>query len=298
MNMKCLELFSQYLKNERHYSGHTCQAYTDDIRSFSDFLTDTGGGELLDVELADARIYLSELTDQKYSRASISRKISSLRAFYQFLLNNEIIEDNPFSYLQVKNKGSRLPTFFYEAEMSALFEAAQGDKPLEQRNQALLELLYGTGIRVSECQSIQLADLDFDMGMLLVKGKGNRERYIPFGHYASEALRSYLKQGRKELTGRHGKDHTYVFVSHHGDPITQNGIQYVLTQLIKKSSLTNKISPHMLRHTFATHLMNNGADIRTVQELLGHKSISSTQVYTHVTTEHLQRDYNSFHPRA
>jgi len=298
MTKKWLNLFSDYLNNERHYSEHTNQAYIDDIKAFTVFLSETGEADLLAVELSDARIYLSYLTDRKYSRASISRKISSLRAFYQFLLNNEIVSDNPFSYLHVKKRGSRLPTFFYEKEMDALFKAAEGDTPLDYRNQALLELLYGTGIRVSECQGIQVDDVDFTMGMLFVKGKGNRERYIPFGHYAGEAMKAYLVSGREALMTRYNKTHDHLFVNHHGEPITQNGIHFVLTQLIKESSLTNKISPHMLRHTFATHLLNNGADIRTVQELLGHKSLSSTQVYTHVTTEHLQKDYNAFHPRA
>ncbi|PRY84194.1 integrase/recombinase XerC [Alkalibacterium olivapovliticus] len=298
MDNKWMQLFSDYLNNERHYSAHTNQAYMDDIKAFEAFLSETGDEDFLSVNLSDARIYLSHLTDKKYARASISRKISSLRAFYQFMLNNEIVSDNPFSYLHVKKRGSRLPTFFYEKEMTALFEAADGDKPLDYRNQSILELLYGTGIRVSECQGIRIDDVDFSMGMLFVKGKGNKERYIPFGHYASEAMKAYLTEGRAVVMTKYTKEHDFLFINHHGDQITQNGIHYVLNQLIKKSSLTNKISPHMLRHTFATHLLNNGADIRTVQELLGHKSLSSTQVYTHVTTEHLQKDYDAYHPRA
>ncbi len=298
MENKRIKLFSDYLTNERHYSEHTNLAYIDDLLAFERFLKETGEEDILAVELSDARIYLSYLTDQKYSRSSISRKISSIRAFYQFLLNNEIVKDNPFSYLHLKKRGSRLPSFFYEEEMKALFEAAEGDRPLDLRNLALLEILYGTGIRVSECQGIQLDDIDLSMGMLFVKGKGRKERYVPFGHYASEAVKDYIENGRHELMSKYSKDHDHLFINHHGDQITQNGIQFVLTQLIKKSSLSQNITPHMLRHTFATHLLNNGADIRTVQELLGHKSLSSTQIYTHVTTEHLQKDYNSYHPRA
>ncbi|GEK89770.1 tyrosine recombinase XerC [Alkalibacterium putridalgicola] len=298
MENKWITLFSNYLTNERHYSEHTTLAYIDDLTAFERFLKETGEEDILTVELSDARIYLSYLTDKEYSRASISRKISSIRAFYQFLLNNEIVKDNPFSYLHLKKRGSRLPSFFYEEEMKVLFEATEGDAPLDQRNQALLELLYGTGIRVSECQGIQLEDIDFEMGMLFVKGKGRKERYIPFGHYASEAVKAYIEDGRQVVMSKYKKDHDYLFINHHGDQITQNGIQFVLTQLIKKSSLSHNITPHMLRHTFATHLLNNGADIRTVQELLGHKSLASTQIYTHVTTEHLQKDYNSYHPRA
>ena len=298
MENKWITLFSNYLMNERHYSEHTNRAYIDDLLAFERFLKETGEEDILAVELSDARIYLSYLTDKDYSRASISRKISSIRAFYQFLLNNEIVSDNPFSYLHLKKRGSRLPTFFYEEEMKVLFEAAEGDSPLDLRNKALLELLYGTGMRVSECQGIRLDDIDFQMGMLFVKGKGRKERYIPFGHYARLAVRDYIDNGRRGLMVKYGKEHDFLFISHHGDQITQNGIQFVLTQLIKKSSLSHNITPHMLRHTFATHLLNNGADIRTVQELLGHKSLSSTQIYTHVTTEHLQKDYNSYHPRA
>ncbi|MFO8070019.1 MAG: tyrosine recombinase XerC [Alkalibacterium sp.] len=298
MENKWIMLFSNYLMNERHYSEHTNLAYIDDLQAFEQFLKETGEEDVLAVKLSDARIYLSYLTDKEYARASISRKISSIRAFYQFLLNNEIVNDNPFSYIQLKKRGSRLPNFFYEEEMKALFEATEGDAPLDLRNLALLEILYGTGIRVSECQGIQLADIDFEMGMLFVTGKGRKERYIPFGHYASEAMKAYIENGRQPLMSKYNKDHDCLFINHHGDQITQNGIQFVLTQLIKKSSLTHNITPHMLRHTFATHLLNNGADIRTVQELLGHKSLSSTQIYTHVTTEHLQKDYNSYHPRA
>ncbi|GEK91599.1 tyrosine recombinase XerC [Alkalibacterium kapii] len=298
MENKWIGLFSDYLLNERHYSNYTNQAYTDDVIAFETFLKETGEPDILEVELADARIYLSYLTDKKYSRASISRKISSIRAFYQFLLNNEHVKDNPFSYLNLKKRGSRLPNFFYEEEMNRLFEASEGETPLELRNQALLEILYGTGIRVSECQGIRLEDIDFELGMLFVKGKGRKERYVPFGHYANQAIKTYIENGRRILMSKYKQNHDFLFINHHGEQITQSGIQYVLNQLIKKSSLSHNISPHMLRHTFATHLLNNGADIRTVQELLGHKSLSSTQIYTHVTTEHLQKDYNSYHPRA
>lgn len=280
MKNKWITLFSNYLMNERHYSEYTNQAYIDDLLAFETFLKETGESDILEVELADARIYLSYLTDKNYSRASISRKISSIRAFYQFLLNNEHVKDNPFSYLHLKKRGSRLPHFFYEEEMAALFEATEGDKPLELRNQALLEMLYGTGIRVSECQGIRLDDIDFEMGMLFVRGKGRKERYIPFGHYASQALTRYIDNGRQLLMSKYEKNHDYLFVNHHGEQITQSGIQYVLNQLIKKSSLSQNISPHMLRHTFATHLLNNGADIRTVQELLGHKSIFYANLHT------------------
>lgn len=297
-NKDWIEVFGSYLTNEKHYSSLTIEAYSKDVSDFSEFLRNTGDSELLLVATTDARVYLGFLTDQKYSRNSISRKISSLRSFYQFLLNNGEVEANPFSYLNIRKQGLDLPSFLYEEEMKELFEATKGTKPLDFRNIALLELLYGTGIRVNECVSVRLEHLDFEMGLLFVKGKGNRERYTPFGEFAARSLKDYLEEGRRVIMHHHQKEHDYLFVNHHGDPLTVGGVQYILKELIKKTSLTANLHPHMIRHSFATHLLDNGADMRTVQELLGHASLSSTQIYTHVTKEHLQADYKKFFPRA
>lgn len=290
--------FLQYLITERHYSELTKKAYEEDILDFSNFLLETGDAAYEAVTLQDVRIFLGELTERELSRNTISRKISSLRAFYQFLLKNHVVAENPFSYIHLKKKTLRLPRFFYEKEMEALFQTVKGDKPLDFRNEALLEVLYGTGIRVSECRGISIKDIDFDLSVVLIHGKGNKERYVPFGHYASVAIQEYLEKCRSVLMAKYHKEHDYLFVNHYGDQISVSGIEYVLNQIIKKSSLTADIHPHMLRHTFATHLLNNGADMRTVQELLGHASLSSTQIYAHVTKEHLQKNYRQFHPRA
>lgn len=290
--------FLQYLITERHYSELTKKAYEEDILDFSNFLLETGDAAYEAVTLQDVRIFLGELTERELSRNTISRKISSLRAFYQFLLKNHVVAENPFSYIHLKKKTLRLPRFFYEKEMKALFQTVKGDKPLDFRNEALLEVLYGTGIRVSECRGISIKDIDFDLSVVLIHGKGNKERYVPFGHYASVAIQEYLEKCRSVLMAKYHKEHDYLFVNHYGDQISVSGIEYVLNQIIKKSSLTADIHPHMLRHTFATHLLNNGADMRTVQELLGHASLSSTQIYAHVTKEHLQKNYRQFHPRA
>lgn len=287
-----------YLITERHYSELTKKAYEEDINEFTDFLEATGKADYESVGLQDVRIFLGELSERQLSRNTISRKISSLRAFYQFLLKNQLISENPFSYIHLKKKNLRLPRFFYEKEIAVLFEAVKGKEPLDFRNEALLEVLYGTGIRLSECKNIVMNDIDFDLGILLIRGKGNKERYVPFGHYAAAAIQEYLEKGRDILMVKYEKQHNYLFVNQYGTPISSSGIEYVLNQIIKKSSLTSKIHPHMLRHTFATHLLNNGADMRTVQELLGHASLSSTQIYAHVTKEHLQKNYRKFHPRA
>jgi len=250
-----------------------------------------------DVEYFDARLYVSDLYSRKYARASAARKISCLRSFYNFLLREKLVLENPFALVIQAKAETRLPHFFYEEEMKLLFEACSETTHLGKRNLALLELLYATGIRVSECANIQLKDLDFDFSTVLVKGKGRKERYVPFGSFAFEALQRYINEVRTELM-KDNQQHYFLFVNSRGGPLRQTGIRYILNKIIESASLTGKIHPHMLRHTFATHLLNNGADMRTVQELLGHEHLSSTQVYTHVTKEHLRRTYMNHHPRA
>lgn len=296
--MDHLNDFLRYLIIERQYSLKTKKAYQDDILDFFEFLKETGEADYLSVNVQDIRIYLSFLHDKAYSRNSISRKISSLRSFYNFLVRNECLEENPFSYIQMKKQQSKLPRFFYEKEMAILFDSVQGDDALDSRNRALLEVLYGTGIRVTECINIQLKDIDFETSIVLIHGKGNKERYVPFGSFANDAILEYVKSGRQELMKTYHDTHDYLFVNHRGQPLTSAGIQYILKKIIADSSLTTRVHPHMMRHTFATHLLNNGADMRTVQELLGHSSLSSTQIYTHVTTDNLQKSYRNFHPRA
>jgi|SRR5690606_30291401 len=253
-NQKLIELFLNYLISERDYSVLTKKAYQEDIEQFNVFLQQTGDSDFSKVTIQDVRIYLGELNENKLSRNSVSRKISSLRAFYQFLLRNNLAEDNPFSYVHLKKKNLRLPRFFYEKEMDVLFQVVKGENPLDYRNEAILEVLYGTGIRVSECAGIEMKDIDFELNVLLIRGKGNKERYVPFGHYAAVAIQQYIKKARDPLMKKYQKRHSVLFVNHHGDGITSTGIEYVLNQVIKKSSLTSDIHPHMLRHTFATHL--------------------------------------------
>ena len=292
------QLFIDYLTTQRGYSKLTIAAYQDDLQHYLDFLKESGGGDYITVQPLDVRSYLAKLYDHNYARNTVGRKISSLRSFYQYLLKNDVLDENPFSYLHLKKGSSRLPQFFYEEEMNVLFDSLQGTKPLDYRNQALLEVFYGTGLRVSEACQLQLFDVDFQLGVVLLHGKGNKERYVPLGSFGLDALQLYFEKGRNPLMAKFNKEHDFVFVNRTGDPITDRGIRYVFTQMVKKSSLTSSIHPHMLRHTFATHLLNNGADLRTVQELLGHVNLSSTQIYTHVTTDRLQQNYDKYFPRA
>jgi integrase/recombinase XerC len=292
-----LKMFVEYLQIEKNYSQYTIEHYHHDISDFFMFMTEQAISDITSVQYLDARLYLTRLYDRKLARKSVARKISSLRSFYKFLFREKLINDNPFALVTTPKAEKRLPEFFYEDELQQLFLSCETKTPLGQRNKALLELLYATGIRVSECCQIRLKDLDFFLSTVLVHGKGNKERYVPFGSFASDSLEYYINKGRKKLL--EGKEkHDGLFVNHRGGPLTVRGVRKVLNGMIEKSTLNGNIHPHMLRHTFATHLLNNGADMRTVQELLGHVNLSSTQVYTHVTNEYLRKTYMSTHPRA
>jgi len=297
MKEKSLYIFIEYLQVEKNYSQHTTSQYKKDIENFFMFMNEQGLTDIQDVDLPVARLYMTTLYEQRYAKKSISRKISSLRSFYKFLAREKIVEDNPFSYVSLPKLEKRLPQFFYEEELEHLFRSCDETTALGQRNRALLEIMYATGIRVSECANLQISDIDDYISVLLVKGKGNKERYVPFGSIAKKALLQYLEDGRKQLMKNEG-NHSYVFVNHRGGPLTVRGIRHILNEMIENSAKLSHIHPHMLRHTFATHLLNNGADLRSVQELLGHSSLSSTQVYTHVTKEHLRNSYLKHHPRA
>ncbi|MBA3926509.1 tyrosine recombinase XerC [Listeria sp. W9-0585] len=291
--------FSNYLSTERNYSEHTNINYIHDIRDFHVFMVEESINHFTDVTYMDVRLYLTYLRKQEFARTTVARKISSLRSFYAFLLREKVMNENPFAFVSHAKKQLRLPKFFYSKEMEALFDVVYANNdPLTLRDRALLELLYATGIRVSECAGILLPDIDQIYQAILIRGKGNKERYVPFGAFALDAVNDYTKGGRAILMEHHAKEHQSLLINHHGDPLTARGIRYCLSKVIEKASLTRKIHPHMLRHTFATDLLNNGADMRTVQELLGHASLSSTQIYTHVTKEHLKETYMKHHPRA
>ena len=292
-----LNLFIEYLQIEKNYSQYTIEHYQHDIRGFFLFMAEQGLTSLDDVEYADTRIYLTKLFDQQLSRKSVARRISCMRSFYKFLLREKLVKDNPFSLVSIPKLEKRLPDFFYEEELSQLFKACETETALGKRNKALLELLYATGIRVGECCKIQLKDIDLSLSTVLIHGKRKKDRYVPFGSFAQDALEDYIKDGRPDLL-KAKDDHGHLFVNFRGGPLTDRGIREILNKLIEKSALTGKIHPHKLRHSFATHMMSNGADMRTVQELLGHAFLSSTQVYTHVTKEHLRNIYMSHHPRA
>lgn len=285
-----------YIQLERNYSSHTVNEYRTDIDEFLSFLTVEGIDNLHDVTYTEARLYATTLYNKGLARASISRKISSVRSYFKFANTRYDVAEHAFTSLHHPKKQEKLPAFFYEQEMKVLFEACSGMDIKSIRDYAILEILYATGMRVSELTSIKVQDIDHDLGIVKVMGKGRKERYIPFGNFASEAITTYLTESRSRIMK--DEDHDLLFVNMRGKPLTSRGVSYILNAIMERASLHMKIYPHMLRHTFATHLLENGADMRSVQELLGHSHLSSTQVYTHITKEHLRKTYMNTHPRA
>ena len=296
------QLFLDYLRIERQYSDDTQKAYQGDISEFLTFLSRTQSTKeivLADITSFDVRVFLSELYEKGDESRTIARKVSSLRSFYRFLVNNELVNDNPFVGIVLKNPGQHLPRYFYQKELNSMFDVVAKDKSaLGLRNQLLLEMLYGTGARVSEIANMTLQNVDSKARVATITGKGNKTRIVPFGRYAADALVTYLEAGRPILASKRDEPSNKLFLNQRGAPVTTAGIEYILKQIGKKAGLTQEVTAHMFRHTFATDLLNNQADLRTVQQLLGHSSLSTTQIYTHVTTENLQKSYRNFFPRA
>ena len=290
--------FIDYLKIEKDASRYTIEFYKKDIETFIIFLNTEDIKVLKDVDNIVVRVYLTKLYDKNLSRRTVSRILSCLRSFYSFLEREGLVKLNPFLHVNLPKQSTLIPNFFYEEELNELFNANDLSDPLGQRNQALLEILYGTGMRVSECTNLKIDSIDFSIGTVLVMGKGRKERYIPFGEYAKDALITYINEGRETLCAKANNPSQCVFLNARGNPITARGVRFVLNKIVEDASSTVSIHPHKLRHTFATHLLNEGADLRTVQELLGHENLSSTQVYTHVTKDRLKEVYMNSHPRA
>ncbi|OCS87664.1 tyrosine recombinase XerC [Caryophanon tenue] len=291
-----LQKFMYYIQAERMLSPHTIREYAYDLEEFIAFLEQEGVREILHVDYIHARAFITKLYEEQKARTTISRKISSIRSFFAFLNREIALDDTPFQALYHPKREQRLPHFFYEEELAQLFEANAGDDLQSIRNIALLELLYATGIRVSELLAIECSHIDFQYGFVRVTGKGRKERIVPFGQYALNALAYYVEYARPRIMKK--EQHAMLFVNMRGGALTASGVHRILQKMMDKAAMHLKIYPHMLRHTFATHLLNNGADIRTVQELLGHAQLSTTQVYTHVTKEHLKKTYMNAHPRA
>lgn len=287
------EAYLYMLKVERQFSEHTLKSYYDDIVQFNSFLEQ----EYLNLntfEYKDARNFLSFLYSKNLKRTTVSRKISTLRSFYEYWMTQDETVVNPFVQLVHPKKEQYLPHFFYEEEMEALFQTVSTDVKKGMRDRVILELLYATGIRVSELVNIKIQDLDMQTPGVKVLGKGHKERFVPFGEFCRQSIEVYLQEFKPKLNS----NHDFLLVNMNGAPITERGVRYVLNDVVKRTAGVTEIHPHKLRHTFATHMLNQGADLRTVQSLLGHVNLSTTGRYTHVSNEQLKKVYLNAHPRA
>ena len=290
--MRYLEEYLKYLKYQKNYSQETINSYEEDLVEFLEFLSKENL-ELLKVSYDDVRFFLMELDKKNNKATTISRKLSSLRGFYKFLMNRDYINNNPFILIKTPRKEKKLPRFFYYNELEEMFDSIDISTPLGQRNRLILEVLYASGVRVSELVNIKLKDINDEE--IKVLGKGNKERITRIGDYAREILDLYLSDGYKILNKENSE---YLFLNNNGKKLTTRGIRYILDEIIKNTNVKKNISPHMLRHSFATHLLNEGCDILSVQELLGHESLTATAIYTHVSTDRLKDVYFKTHPRA
>jgi integrase/recombinase XerC len=292
--------FLIYLRANKNYSKRTLESYGLDLRQFMTFFDKAPVSTLEEIDHLIFRKYLAILKDEQLARRSIARKISCLRSFFKFLCRQGYLMDNPIQAVSTPKLEKRLPEFLYPEELESLLKLPDLASILGIRDQAILEVFYSSGLRLQELVGLTMADLDLDRGYLRVYGKGAKERLVPLGGCAKRVLIKYLKEVRPKLIlkGNSLKQTLNVFLNYRGTRLSGRSIQRLMDKYLQQLALHRKISPHTLRHTFATHLLENGADLRVVQELLGHVDISSTQIYTHLTKERIRAVYLKSHPRA
>jgi len=326
-----IEEFKSCLTNERHFSPYTAKCYGADLRQYVDYLkaefgvavnaqhetnalesrrngkADPNEPETITSSICEAdadviRGFLEHLGEQNYSPATMARKIATLRSFYKWAHKNSITATNPMTMIRTPKQVKRLPKVVSLEQIEQLLSAPNDNEVLGARDRAMLETLFSTGIRVSELVDLDLEDLDEAGEALLIRGKGKKERLVPLGAHALRALRRYVEMVKNDRRFSESwgseKDEHVLFINKHGGRISARSVRRKLDKYLRQVGLDPSISPHTLRHSFATHLLENGADLRSVQELLGHQSLSTTQVYTHLTTDRLRETYDGAHPRA
>ena len=292
------EKFYTYLEVEKNSSELTIANYRRDINHFISFIDQrySVGCQWRQIGQLDIRAYLAVLNEKKYARRTIARHISALRSFYKFLLRENLVDYSPLAKVRSPKLDKPLPVFLDELEISELLQLPD-EMPLGRRDAAALELLYATGCRVSELVGLTLERIDLANRFVLLLGKGNKERIVPLGNTCCRVLKAYYVY-RREIMFKHNEEHEYVFVNSRGGILTDRSVRRILDKYISQLAIRKNVSPHTIRHTFATHLLEHGADLRSVQELLGHANLSTTQIYTHVTTERIASVYRKNHPRA
>ncbi len=289
-----LQDFIQYMIIEKGLSKNTVQSYERDLRSYTDYLMKVEMiSKICDVQRLHVLQFFQHLKQQGKSAKTIARHTSSIRSFHHYLMRNRLCDQDPTEHLNTPKAEKTLPKVLSIDEVEALLESPDMTKKQGLRDKAMLEVLYGTGMRVSELINLNTDDINLEMGFIKCRGKGNKERIIPIGQTASNVISQYLRK----ISGRKPGEQA-LFLNHHGRRLSRQGFWKILRALTDKARIEKELTPHTLRHSFATHLLENGADLRAVQEMLGHADISTTQIYTHVSTKRIREVYSKFHPRA
>jgi len=296
-----IEGFLDYIKSQRGYSHNTVRNYEIDLKQFFDFLKNNNikAEDLNTIDFRVIRSYLGGLYKQ-YKKTTISRKLSAIRSFFYYMERNGLNDGNPAAEISSPKQGNYIPEYLNVDDMFRLLEIPKSETALEKRNLSIIELLYSCGIRVSELTGLNVADIDFEQHLIRVIGKGNKERIVPVGKKALNAIRNYLKSThdlRKKVTNADQSDGVPLFLNNRGGRLSSRSVGTIIKKYVTECGLVSGITPHSLRHTFATHLLDSGADLRSVQEMLGHVSLSTTQKYTHVTLDKLMAVYDKAHPR-
>lgn len=298
--MDIIQRFASYLEDQKHYSQHTVTSYIKDIKDFQNFiLSEELARDLLDVRRDRlARHFLSHMDQKGLSRKTIARKISACRTFYDYLILQNEIDKNVFTLIDIPKIPKKLPSIIHDDEIKRLFESIDVETPLGYRNYVILDLLFSCGLRASELVNLSIKDLQLEQSQMLIHGKGSKDRYVPLHPELVAEMKHYLTYIRPRLLAKgHDVSTTYIFINYKGGVLSVRGLQVILKKLIEKSGEVYKMHPHMLRHAFATTLLDHGADLRVVQELLGHEHLKSTQIYTHVSKEKIKETYQKTHPR-
>ena len=291
---KHIKEFIKYLKNEKRYPETTITSYQKDLDNYYGFIK-AKNINYKTINKDEIRSYLKYLDELNYSKTTISRILSTLRHFYQYLMIQKVVKVNMFKLIKNPKKDKKLPNFLQSDELQKIFDSINLETPLGIRNRLIVELLYASGLRVSELTNLTLDSINLNNREIRVLGKGSKERIVFYGEYAKKYLELYLSDSRPLLLDKNKTN--ILLLNNNGDPISTRGIELVIDNIVRDAALKHNISPHVLRHTFATDLLNNGADLKSVQELLGHSSLSTTQIYTHITNERLRSVYLKTFPR-
>ena len=300
-----VEAFIKYLAIERNYSEQTLRAYASDLQQFTDFLAEEGTAQKKDqinwkkVDHQDIRIYLGSIYGRA-KKSSVNRKLSALRSFFRFLIRENIIDSNPAKLVVNPKQEKVLPAYLTQKEAGNLLESSDYNKVLEKRDKAMLEVLYSCGLRAAELVGINLGDINRELGLIKIKGKGNKERVVPAGEPAMNAVKDYLPLRRQLLSAnkKGDADDKALFLNYRGKRLSTRSLQNIVHKYLVSSGIHKEMGPHGLRHSFATHLLEEGGDLRIIQELLGHVSLSTTQRYTHLSFKQLKDIYKKAHPKS